>query len=149
MISPAQLAPLLVKPSLETRFHIDFEWWGQHGRALRIYLQSHLCEEHKSEFASDDERGEMADWMNPETGEVQSLDPIRYALSTHCSQQDRYLTLRTSLVDAIFRVFLSNGNQPLTPRELAQHVRREGKADVILRTLSGRRVYRGLRPVAE
>ena len=143
------MAPLLVKPSLETRFHIDFKWWGQHGRALHIYLQSHLCEEHKSEFDSDDERGEMVDWMNPETGEVQSLDPIRYALSTHCSQQDHYLTFRTSLVDTIFRVFLSNGNQPLTPRELAQHVGREGKADVILRTLSGRRVYRGLRPVAE
>jgi len=49
------------------------------------------------------------------------------------------------LVDSIFRVFLANGNAPLTCRELSNII---GHPPVkILRTLSGRQIYKGLRPV--
>ena len=72
---------------------------------------------------------------NPETGEVEQLDGMRYALRAHCCQQDGYLTQRISLVDAIFRVFLCNGNRPMTPRELALQIGRVGQESLILRTL--------------
>lgn len=124
-------------------------WWDRQERTLSIYLQSHMCDEHRSEFLDDDGQGETLDWINPETGEVEQLDGMRYALRAHCCQQDGYLTQRISLVDAIFRVFLCNGNQPMTPRELALQIGRVGQESLILRTLSGQRVYEGLRPVAE
>jgi len=48
-------------------------------------------------------------------------------------------------VDAAFRLFLINDNEPLTPRELADRLARD--PDTILRTIGGRQVYQGLRPV--
>jgi hypothetical protein len=51
------------------------------------------------------------------------------------------------LVDSVFRIFLSNGNMPLTPEELAEELGRDPL--VILKTLSGLRVYKGLRPCSE
>jgi hypothetical protein len=50
-----------------------------------------------------------------------------------------------SLIDVVLRTFLANGNQPLTPQELADITGRQARR--ILRTLSGQRIYKGLRPV--
>jgi hypothetical protein len=49
------------------------------------------------------------------------------------------------VVDSIFRVFLANGNQPLSARELERIIGRP--ASTILKTLSGGRIYKGIRPV--
>jgi hypothetical protein len=52
-----------------------------------------------------------------------------------------------SLVDVVFRVFMANGNRPLSPQELGSRLDRP--AETILRTLTGPRVYRGIRPFTE
>jgi hypothetical protein len=72
---------------------------------------------------------------------------IQHTLITHCALQDDYLTPQTTLVNAVFRVFLSNGNLPLTPVELGEKLNRPPR--MILRTLSGARVYKGIRPYLE
>ena len=41
----------LVKPTVKTRFHIDFDWWSQNDRDWRVYLRSFLCPEHQQAFA--------------------------------------------------------------------------------------------------
>ena len=33
----------LVKPTLDTTFHIDYSWWDRTGEDLRTYLLSHLA----------------------------------------------------------------------------------------------------------
>ena len=137
-----------VKPTLDTRFHIDYEWWQRAERELGVYLQSHLCEHHREVFEGYDGEQEI-DWIDPVTAEVTRVNGVQHALRVHCSQQPDYITEHTSLVDAVFRVFLANGNQPLAASELAEAISRPSDADTILRTLSGRRVYKGLRPVAE
>ena len=45
------------------------------------------------------------------------------------------------------QAFIANGNQPLSPEELSDRIGRSGQGNTILRTLSGARVYKGLRPV--
>jgi hypothetical protein len=50
-------------------------------------------------------------------------------------------------VDAVFRLFLANGNLPMTPVELADRLGRQPMT--VLKLLSGRRVYKGLRPCME
>ncbi len=135
----------LVKPTLNTPFHIDYSWWERESRELRVYLQSHLCSDHQAKYQSLEEADQI-DWVDPDTAEVQRLDGLQHALRTHCSQQPGYVEPHTSLVDAIFRVFLANGNTPLTPVELAERVARPNQASTILKTLSGGRVYKGLRP---
>lgn len=135
-----------IKPTLDTPWHIDYKWWEKEGRDLRVYLRSHLCLEHQAIFQSHLGPQEM-DWVDPDTGEVRRVDGLQHTLRKHCSQQPDYLTSRTPLVDAVFRIFLANGNTPLSARELADRLGRN--PDTILQTLSGMRVYKGLRPVDE
>ena len=109
-------------------------------------MQSLLCSEHQQAFAelSDDH---LVDFVDPETAEVHQLDGLQHALISHCAKTEGFISPRTTLVDAIFRVFLASGNTPMTPNELAQQLGRP--ADIILRVLTGERIYRGLRPTLE
>ncbi len=136
----------IIKPTLTTRFHIDYEWWGRNEREWRVYLLSHLCPEHRATLESVSESARI-DWIDPVSGEVRSIDGIQHALVSHCSLQPEYIGPHTTLVDAVFRVFLANGNVPLTVSEIAEKINRP--ALTMLRTLSGNRVYKGIRPVQE
>ena len=133
----------LVKPTLETPYHIDFNWWKHHDRNWRVYLRNYLCDEHKEAFADLDER-ESVDWVDPDTAEVHQVDGLQNVLITHCAKQEAFITHQTALVDSVFRLFLANGNSPLPVFELSERLGRD--AQTILRTISGTRVYRGLRP---
>jgi transcriptional regulator GlxA family with amidase domain len=68
-------------------------------------------------------------------------------LISHCARQPDYLTPQTSLVNAVFRVFLANSNTPMSPLELAERLGKPPR--MILRTFSGSRVYKGIRPYTE
>ncbi len=137
---------MLLRPSLDTNFHIDYSWWDRADRDLAVYLKSHMCPEHQERFADFDPDAQV-DHVDPETGEVLRVNGVEHVLISHCSQQPDYLTQQTSLVNATFRVFLSNGNEPLSPKELEQRLGRPAR--MILRTLSGPRVYKGIRPYVE
>ena len=134
----------LVKPTLDTPFKIDFEWWMNHDRDWRVYLRSFLCDEHQAVFENLN-NDEMIDWVDPHTAEVTQVDGLQHVLISHCAKQEGFLTSKMALVDSVFRVFLSNGNKPLNAKELGEILNRP--ADTILRTFSGIRVYKGIRPV--
>lgn len=136
----------LVKPTVQTRFHIDFNWWGQNDRDWRVYLRNFLCPQHQEAFANVD-IFDQVDWVDPETAEVQRVDGLQNILITHCAKQHTFITQQNTLVDSVFRIFLANGNTPLSVEELAEELGRD--ANTILRTISGPRVYKGLRPCLE
>jgi hypothetical protein len=134
----------LVKPTVDTPFHIDFEWWKQHDSNWRIYLHSCLCQEHQALYENIEE-GTSIDWVDPVTAEVKIVDGLQDTLMTHCARQEDFLTNHTTLVDAVFRTFVSRGNSPMSPTDISEHI---GKpAETILRTIGGVQVYKGLRPV--
>jgi hypothetical protein len=134
----------LIKPTLDTPFHIDFEWWKNHDNDWRIFLKNCLCPEHQKAFENQPESG-MIDWVDPATAEVQQVDGLQSILMQHCAKEPGFLTFNTAMIDAIFRVFLANGNAPMTPAELSDKI---GKpAETILRTIAGVQVYKGIRPV--
>src|SRR3972149_1634627 len=135
----------LVKPTLNTPFHIDCNWWERESRELRVYLQSHLCEEHRARFESITETGPI-DWIDPDPAEVQQVDGLQHALRAHCSQPPASRGAHTSLVDAVFRVFLANGNAPLTAGQLAERIGKPNQAATILKTPAGAHVYKSPRP---
>lgn len=134
----------LVRPTVETEYHIDYDWWEKSGRDLQVYLRSHLCPDHQEAFADAGETV-MVDHVDPETAEVTQLAGIQHILISHCAAQPGYISPQTSLVNAIFRAFLSNGNQPLSVEELGEMLGRPPRT--ILRLLSGTRIYKGIRPV--
>jgi hypothetical protein len=133
----------LVKPTVDTPFRVDFEWWKKNERDWHVYLRSLLCPEHQEIFANVEE-GESIDWVDPLTAEVKPVDGIQNALMTHCVSQPDFLTNQTAMVEAVFRLFLTNGNNPMTSQELGKRLNRP--PEMILRTLAGPRVYKGLRP---
>ncbi|MBI4762821.1 MAG: hypothetical protein ACOYYF_16055 [Chloroflexota bacterium] len=134
----------LVKPTSKTPFHIDFDWWQKNERDWHVYLRSLLCAEHQQVFASMEE-GQTIDWVDPLTAEVKPVDGVQNTLMTHCAKQPDFLTEQTALVEAVFRLFLTNGNLPMSSEELGARLNRP--AMTILRTLTAGRVYKGIRPV--
>jgi hypothetical protein len=134
----------LLKPTIETPFHIDFGWWRANDENWHIALKDMLCPEHQEAFSnfSDDQ---MIDWVDPETAEVRQVDGLQSILIEHCARQPGFLDEHTVLVEGVFRLLLANGNNPMTAQDLGSRLNRP--PELILRTITGMRVYKGLRPV--
>lgn len=145
MTTSSSAASRRVKPTLETKFHIDYDWWNREGRDLRVYLLSHLEPEIRAFFVEHRDTADV-DWVDEETAEVSKVDALQRALR-EASQRGDFISSHTSLVDAVFRVFLANGNTPMTPVELSERIGRPPMT--ILRTLAGERVYQGIRPLLD
>lgn len=116
-LPPVSAISGFVKPTLDTPYHIDYDWWAKSGYDLRVELLKHMCPEHHALYQQ--QGGEMVDWIDWETGEVRRVDGASYVIAKHCSQQPGYITQAGTLLEMIFRVFLSNGNQPLSAREIS------------------------------
>lgn len=136
-----------VKPTLETKFHIDYSWWERDGRDLRTYLISHLPPVQRAQFEGG-EIGAEVDYVDPDTAEVRVLDSLSVAIQNATKSED-FLATHATLVDAVFRVFLANGNKPLSVNELSDNLKRPPLT--ILKTLSASTgmIYKGLRPLLE
>lgn len=134
----------LVKPTLNTPFRIDFDWWKQHDHNWRVYLHSYLCPDHQAKFSSADQTADI-DWVDPQTAEVRIVDGLLQALITHCARIDGFVNSNTTLVDAVFRVLLANGNVAMTPNQLSAETNRP--AETILRTFGSAQAYKGIRPI--
>ncbi len=134
-----------LRPTVDTKFHIDLEWWQKQNRDIRIYLTQSLCDECRSAYAELRDLGEV-DWVDPETGEVRREDALWSTLRTCCSSKPGYIKPNTPIIDSIFLTFVANGNEPLSPRELHERLDRR-PAETILRMLTAGQVYLGIRPV--
>jgi hypothetical protein len=132
------------RPTTDTKFHIDYDWWETSGKNFRIYLRDQLCDECRERF-SNHQNTENVDWIDPDTGEVQRTDALRECLRTRCANDPSYINERLPLASACFRVFLANNNTALSPNELHQMLPWKS-SDAILRTLAGDQVYFGIRP---
>jgi hypothetical protein len=142
MQTPAGKPSSLAKPTLDTQFYIDYSWWDRNADDLRTYLLSHLLPEQRDRLSQSTEN-RVVDVIDPETGEVTQIDELGMAIQM-AAHDPNFINPHTSLVDSVFRVFLRNGNQPQTPHELEAATGRP--ASLILKTLAGARVYKGIRP---
>jgi hypothetical protein len=135
----------LIKPTLDTLYHIDYSWWDRSDEDLRTYLVSHLPPEQREQLDQATEN-HIVDFIEPDTGEVFQLTELSLAIQQAAKDLD-FINPHTSVVDSIFRVFLANGNEPQSARNLAERIGRP--ASLILKTLSGGRVYKGIRPTQQ
>lgn len=133
-----------IKPTLNTKFHIDFSWWEKQGQNLAAFLRNHACSSCQDQI--EDSRGQMFDWVSPETGEVHQINILWYIISTQCGDDSTYVDPRVPLTSAIFRAFILNNNIPLTPIEIYEKIQKKSP-ETILRTIGARRTYKGIKPV--
>lgn len=135
------------RPTTHTKFSIDFDWWQQRAESFRVYLWSHLCAECKTVYESHQGTEEI-DWIDPDTAEVTRVDALWHSLQTCCSKKPDFITDRTPVIDAVFRLFLANGNTPLSPCEMYDMIGKQSPSN-ILRMLTRGEVQRGIKPVVQ
>ena len=135
------------KPTVETKFHIDFDWWDQREENFRVYLWSHLCSDCQEVYESH-HGTEDIDWIDPYTAEVTRVDALWHSLQTCCSKKPSFITEQTPIIDAVFCVFLGNGNTPLSPLALYEVIGRR-RPSTILRMLTHGNTHRGIKPFQE
>jgi hypothetical protein len=141
--APGKFSTLL-KPTVDTQFHIDYEWWERSDKDLRQTMIAQLPAGLRDHVATQAGNNSLVDYIDPVTAEVTQLDDLSFALRTAATHED-YITPQASVIDSIFRLFLANGNQPLTVTELGERLERPPQT--ILKMLSGREIYYGIRPV--
>lgn len=141
---PAVRPPALKRPTAETRFFIDYDWWERSNLDLKTYLYSRLDIGEDLQLEGDDAK---VDLIDPATGEVRQVDGFQYVLQTYFSQLPDDFAAQTSTVDAVFYVLLANGNQPMTAQAIAERLQKP--VETVLRTLAGPTVYQGIRPIFE
>lgn len=134
--------PSLLKPTLKTKFRVDFDWWKAQDRNWRASLLSFLCEEHQILFANVQSEASF-DLIDENTGEVRQGDALLDTLINHCARQENFISNNSALVDSIFKIFLVQGNQPLNSEEIAAKIDRP--AETILRTIGSYKVYKGVK----
>jgi hypothetical protein len=128
----------------DTEFYIDFDWWEESNLDLKTYLLTRLS---LSDESSLDTEFDSVDLVDPQTGEVRTVDGFQYLVQTYFHQMPDDFITQASLVDAAFSVLLANANKPMSAEEIAARIERP--VDVVVRTLGGTRVYQGIRPVIE
>lgn len=136
--------PSVLRPDTKTLFHIDVTWFEKNGRDLRAEMHAALCDECRALYPTPAD-ARLVDRVDPQTGEVKRVDALWECLMDHCGHQPNFITPSTPLTNALFRALLANGNQPMSPEQLHQRVRKSTPAG-ILRVLMGAQIENGIVP---
>ncbi len=111
----------------EPRFFIDLDRFHKQNRDFKLFVRSRICPECLERVGEEVE--ERRPTVDPQSGRVvfQTVkvrygeDPFECFL-THCGRLDDFIPPNTPLLEAVFRVFLANGNRPLTIDEIRQEL---------------------------
>lgn len=133
------------RPTVDTAFHIDWEWWKANDRNYRLYLHEQLCETCRRRFPSPLDVADV-DWVDPVTAEVTRADALQMCLQRQCADDPEYIHEALPVAAAVFRVFLVNGNKPLSANGLHE-ILPWRTPQTILRVIGARRTHYGIRVV--
>lgn len=93
-------------PEDTSRWFIDANWYQQKNRSFLLQIQNYLCAKCRKKLGQD-----------------LSKVPLKKLLNTIrdcCADTPEFITQKLPITENIFRLFLSNGNQPLTIEEIRQ-----------------------------
>lgn len=99
------------------RYFIDLRWYDENGRSFQAVARARFCSACKTKLGT--ETQERVPTIDPRTGRVVfqmrtvpfGSNPLS-AIRSCCSKAPDYITPETPTLEAVFRVFLFNGNQP-------------------------------------
>lgn len=99
------------------KYFIDMDWYDQHNRSFKSVAQTRFCRSCQAKLGT--ETQERLPTVDPKTGRVvfemrsapYGANPMSVIRSC-CSKGKGYISLETPVMEAIFRVFLANANQP-------------------------------------
>lgn len=119
-------------------YHVDLRWYEQTYRSLAVLVGRCLCPSCRVRLAGAGEEDLLA------------------ALQEHCSDLPDYRSPRLPLIEILFRILLSHGNEPVSLKQLQQEaVEWTSAADgrdvspATLRRLLDADSFYGIRPLPE
>ena len=104
----------LTTPS-EKKWTIDLNWLKTNKRSFSTLAGDKLCTKCRKKLKAD-------------TGEVKPADLLK-AIQSCCSKNNDFITTGLPFQESIFRVFLANGNKPMTLTDLGQQLVQRRGAD--------------------
>lgn len=135
MIASSEVSEI-IRP---TRYNLDATYISSIGRSYNSLLQSRLCVSCKKKSSS---------------GKLNTDELMKLAISC-CSSKAGFFSPSLPLMETAFRIFLSNGNRPLTIDEIIQELNNQ-KADFAtslkpeyLERLIAKDIFYGIKPVIE
>lgn len=114
-------------PVEEARFFVDPQWYEERGITFTVVAQARMCPSCTAKLGTSVE--ERHPVIDPRTKRVTfeyrnvpfGVNPLPI-IRDCCSRSRDYITHETPLLEAVFRVFLANGNQPMTLATLREHL---------------------------
>ncbi|MGE5618168.1 MAG: hypothetical protein ACM3US_02795 [Sphingomonadaceae bacterium] len=111
----------------EVRYFIDPQWYEDKGMVFSAVAQSRLCYSCAAKLGTFVE--ERYPVIDPKTKRV-TFENRRVPFASNplpiirdcCSRARDYITAETPLLEAVFRVFLANGNQPMSIAAVREHL---------------------------
>jgi hypothetical protein len=99
----------------EAQWTIDLKWLETHKRDFSTLAKDKLCAKCRKKLKAD-------------TAELKPAEILK-AVQSCCSKSDDFITVALPFQESIFRVFLANGNKPLTLEELGEQLNKRRGAD--------------------
>ena len=106
----------------ETRWAIDLNWLKTNKRSFSTLAGDKLCAKCRKK-------------LKAETGEVKPAELLK-TIQSCCSKNNDFITPGLPFQESIFRVFLANGNKPMTLEELGQQLVHRRGADTSRTTVT-------------
>jgi hypothetical protein len=100
----------------EAKWAIDLEWLTANNRSLTTLVKGSLCPKCRKKLKID-------------FGEAKTSELLK-AVKNCCGRSPNFITPNLPLQESAFRVFLANGNQPLTVSELGEHLNERRGVDI-------------------
>lgn len=108
------------------RYYIDLSWFDENGLSFNDIAQARMCEECRAKLGTEVE--ERTPIFDKKTGRMTfEFKKVRYGsnpirtIRDHCARRKGYITPEMPTLEAIFRIYLANGNQPMP----LEHVREQ------------------------
>jgi hypothetical protein len=98
----------MMMSDFEQQWAIDLDWYGKNSRSFTMLAKNSLCEKCRKKLKIEQEE------IAPEV--------IFNAIKKCCGKSEEFITPTLPLQESAFRLFLSNGNKPLTLQELGRQL---------------------------
>ncbi|HEX5414607.1 MAG TPA: hypothetical protein VFZ25_03000 [Chloroflexota bacterium] len=110
----------------KARYYIDERWFTENNKSFRTFAQARMCPQCRKKLGTEvQERVPTVDARSRVIYEVRAVpfgsNPTS-EIRKHCSKESGYITAETPLLEALFRVFLANGNQPIDAEQIQEQL---------------------------
>ncbi|MDP2726035.1 MAG: hypothetical protein Q8P59_00685 [Dehalococcoidia bacterium] len=108
------------------RYYVDVDWYQRNKRSFRSLMETRLCSACQARLGTEvEERVASVKGKGKVVHEVRTVpfpsNPVAQVRDC-CSKSKDYIHPNMALREAIFRVIIANGNQPLNAEEICQQL---------------------------